>query len=80
MPGEASYHFDNILEEDDDGDNQYDRNVDEERSYLVAIGAVLPRWHKTRLISSKWASMLTFQTWKYANTGLDPFSKKEIPV
>ena len=43
MPGEASYHFDNILEEDDDGDNQYDRNVDEERSYLVAIGAVLPR-------------------------------------
>ncbi len=43
MPGEASYHFDNILEDDDDGDKQNDSNVDGERSYLGAIGAVLPR-------------------------------------
>ncbi len=42
MPGEASYHFDNVLE-DDDGDAQEVNAQDENTGYLSAFGAVLPR-------------------------------------
>jgi hypothetical protein len=36
MPGEASYHFDNVLEDDEYAE-------DDQRSLLGPMGAVLPR-------------------------------------
>ena len=43
MPGEASYHFDNVLEDDDGDDKEVINAQDENTGYLRAFGAVLPR-------------------------------------